>query len=54
MEIIYSPKAIHDLQYWKKLGDKVIQKKIQELVDVIQENPFKGIGKPEQLKHALS
>lgn len=54
MEIIYSPKAIQDLQYWKKSGNKIIQKKIQELVDAIEENPFEGIGKPEQLKHGLA
>lgn len=54
MEIIYSPKALQDLQFWKKSGNKVIQKKIQELIDAIEENAFTGIGKPEQLKHALS
>ncbi|MHA4895363.1 Txe/YoeB family addiction module toxin [Pedobacter sp. PWIIR3] len=54
MEVIYSPKAAEDLQYWKKSGNKIIQKKIQELISAIQENPFSGIGKPEQLKHELS
>jgi toxin YoeB len=54
MEITYSPKAIQDLQYWKKSGNKIIQKKIQELIDAIEENPFEGIGKPEQLKFGLT
>ena len=54
MEVIFAPKALEDLKYWKKSGNKIIQKKIQELILTIQKNPFEGIGKPEQLKHNLS
>ncbi|WP_316789626.1 Txe/YoeB family addiction module toxin [Pedobacter frigoris] len=54
MEIIYSPEALEDLKYWKKSGNKPIQKKIQELIYAIQKDPYEGIGKPEQLKHDLS
>lgn len=54
MEVIYSPKAINDLLFWKKSGNKQIQKKIEQLIIAIQENPFKGIGKPEPLKYELS
>lgn len=54
MEVIYSPKAINDLMFWKKSGNKVIQKKIEQLIIAIQENPFSGIGKPEPLKYELS
>lgn len=54
MEIIYSPKALRDLQFWKKSGNKIIQKKIQELIDAIEESAFTGIGKPEQLRHELN
>ena len=54
MEVIYSPKAINDLIFWKKSGNKVIQKKIEQLIIAIQENPFSGIGKPEPLKYELS
>ena len=54
MEVIFAPKALEDLQYWKKSGNKIIQKKIQALILAIQKNPFEGIGKPEQLKHNLS
>ncbi|MBB6239410.1 toxin YoeB [Pedobacter sp. AK013] len=43
MEVIYAPKAIEHLNYWKKSGNKAIQ-----------ENPFDGIGKPEPLKYELS
>ena len=54
MEIIYSHEAQKDIAYWKKSGNKVIQKKIQQLLIAIGENPFEGIGKPEALKHNLS
>jgi toxin YoeB len=54
MEVIYSPKAIEDLNYWKKTGNKTIQKKITSLIEAIQEDPYKGIGKPEPLKYNLS
>lgn len=54
MEIIFSPQAIEDLKYWKKSGNKIIQKKIQQLLGSIQETPYEGIGKPEGLKHQFS
>lgn len=54
MEIIYSDEAQKDILYWKKSGNKAIQKKIQQLLESIEEDPFNGIGKPEPLKHNLS
>ena len=54
MEVIYSPKAVEDLKYWKKSGNKAVQKKITDLINAIQQNPYEGIGKPEPLKHNLS
>lgn len=54
MEIIYSEEAQFDIEYWKKSGNKIIQKKIQQLLRAIEENPFEGVGKPEALKYNLS
>lgn len=54
MEIIYSSRAIKDLDFWNKSGNKQIQKKIFELIADIIKSPFEGIGKPEALKHELS
>jgi toxin YoeB len=54
MEVVFAPKAIEHLNYWKKSGNKTIQKKIAQLIIAIQENPFEGIGKPEALKYELS
>ncbi len=54
MEIIYTDKAIADISYWKKSGNKSVQNKITKLLKSIEENPFDGIGKPEALKFELS
>jgi toxin YoeB len=54
MEISYSEEAQQDIQYWKKSGNIIIQKKIQQLLTAICDAPFEGIGKPEALKHNLS
>ena len=54
MEMIFAPRAVEDLKYWKKTGNKIIQKKIEQLLRAIQENPYEGIGKPEPLKYDLS
>lgn len=36
------------------IEDKKTFKKIESLIKDIQRNPFKGLGKPEPLKHELS
>ncbi|MEY4538283.1 MAG: hypothetical protein RLZZ306_40 [Bacteroidota bacterium] len=54
MEIVYTEKAIDDIIYWKKKRNDKIQIRISELVDSIEIDPFKGIGKPEPLKYQLS
>lgn len=53
MEIIFSPSAIEDLNYWKQTHDKKTLQKIRTLIESIQNDPFKGIGKPEPLKHEM-
>ena len=54
MEIEFTKQAQLDLVFWKKSGNKIIQRKISELLEDLQNNPFDGIGKPEALKHSLS
>jgi len=51
MEIIFSSKAVDDLQYWRKSGNIKVQERIKLLLQEIQLTPFAGIGKPEALKH---
>jgi len=47
-----SDEAQRDIAFWKKSGNVIIQKKIMQLLESIEEAPF--IGKPEPLKHNLS
>lgn len=54
MEVSYTPEALKDRDFWKKSGNKSILKKITALIEAIEDNPFEGIGKPEQLKHEFS
>lgn len=54
MEIIFSPEALDDLQFWKQSGNVKIQNRIQSLLDSIKETPYEGLGKPESLKYNWS
>ncbi|MDP2278016.1 MAG: Txe/YoeB family addiction module toxin [Nitrospirota bacterium] len=53
MKLIFSENAREDYLYWQNT-DKQILKRINELIKDIQKNKYKGIGKPEPLKHNLS
>ncbi len=53
MEVKLTKKALEHLGFWKKSGNKAVQKKIQLLIEDIMKNPFEGIGKPEALKYNL-
>jgi len=54
MEIIFAPAALEDLEYWKKVNNTTILKRIELLLADIAEHPFIGIGKPERLKFDLA
>lgn len=54
MQIDFSSKAKADLNFWIKSGNKSLLNKIYSLIEDIQLHPYKGIGKPESLKHNLS
>ena len=53
MKLVFSKNAWEDYLYWQ-ITDKKILKRINELIKDIKKNKFKGIGKPEPLKHSLS
>ena len=53
MRLIFSEQAWEDYLYWQKT-DKQILKRVNKLITEVARSPFEGIGKPEQLKHALS
>lgn len=52
MKIWVSAEFDEDLFFCKKNNKKIVEK-IQKLLQAILENPYEGIGKPEQLKYKL-
>lgn len=54
MEIDFLDKALDDIEFWKKTGNKSMQTRISKLLESISKTPYSGIGKPEPLKHQLS
>lgn len=46
----WDDKALEDKKFWQKRNPKVV-KRIEQLVEDIQKNPFAGLGKPEALRH---
>jgi toxin YoeB len=54
MKVYWTPDAWDDYEYWRRV-DRSKAEKIKALINDIRENdPFKGLGKPEALKHGLS
>ena len=53
MKLIFAEEAWQDYCSWQT-QDKQMLKRINQLMQEIQREPFAGIGKLEPLKHALS
>lgn len=53
MKIKFISRAKKHYLYWAE-KDKKILKKINDLIEDIQKEPFDGIGKPEPLRNELS
>lgn len=53
MRLIFADDAWEDYLYWQK-QDKRMVERINKLISETQREPFAGVGKPEQLKHALA
>ncbi|WP_373553562.1 Txe/YoeB family addiction module toxin [Haliscomenobacter sp.] len=54
MEVVFKDKALDDIKFWKKSGQKTIQNRISKLIEDILQHPTIGLGKPEPLKYELS
>jgi toxin YoeB len=52
MKVLWTPRAKEDYLYWSKTDAKVLAA-INDLIEDIKRDPFKGLGKPEPLKYAL-
>jgi len=53
MKITFSKNSWEDYVSWQK-EDKIILKRINQLIKDIQRTPFQGMGNPEPLKYDLS
>lgn len=52
MNIVFSPGAWEDYQYWQSQDRKTLRR-INALIDAIERDPFAGLGKPERLRHGI-
>lgn len=52
MRVIFTPHGWTDYTYWLTADRN--NKRINRLIDDALHDPFTGIGKPEQLRHALT
>lgn len=52
MKILWSDNAREDYLYWQQTDQKILSW-INDLIRDIKRDPFKGLGKPEPLKHTL-
>jgi len=50
---VFFPEFRADLQYWVKTDRKLAIRTL-DMVEAVMRDPFKGIGKPEPLRHILS
>jgi toxin YoeB len=52
MKLVWSENAWDDYLHWQKSDQKILEW-VNNLIKDIRRDPFKGLGKPEPLKHAL-
>lgn len=53
MKIVFADRGWEDLTYWVE-HDRKIAARIVRLIKEIEREPFKGVGKPEPLRHDLA
>jgi len=52
-QVHWTAQALNDLAYWDR-NDRRIARRIRQLVEHTQQQPFTGIGKPEPLRYEWS
>jgi toxin YoeB len=50
----WTREAWDDYLYWQTQARKTLRRVNLLIADVLRDDPFEGIGKPEPLKHALA
>jgi toxin YoeB len=52
VKLVFSERAWADYLHWQQT-DRKMMLRVNQLLQEIQRDPFRGIGKPEPLRHAL-
>ena len=53
MRFVFTPHGWEDYNFWQRTNRATLER-INRLLDEVARDPFAGIGKPEQLRHALA
>ena len=53
MRLVFTPHGWEDYVHWQQT-DRSVLKRINRLLQETLRDPFEGIGKPQQLRHALA
>ncbi|GAC1592178.1 MAG: Txe/YoeB family addiction module toxin [Acidimicrobiales bacterium] len=53
MRLVFTPHGWEDYQHWVQT-DRSTLKRLNRLIEDAQRDPYVGIGRPEQLRHALA
>lgn len=53
MKLVFADNAWEDYLYWQKHDRKMVDR-INSLIQEVKRDPFRGVGKPEPLRHALA
>lgn len=53
MRLVFTPHGRQDYLHWQTT-DRAVLKRVNRLIEDTLRDPFSGIGKPEQLRHALA
>jgi toxin YoeB len=53
-KLAWTAEAWEDYLYWQSQDRKVLKRINVLIADILRDDPFGGIGKPEALKHALA
>ena len=52
--VSWTREAWEDYVFWQGQDRKVLKRITVLIADILRDDPFEGIGKPESLKHALA
>ena len=52
MNLVFSREAWEEYLYWQQTRPEIL-KRINQLIKETMRDPYRGIGKPEPLKHAF-